>query len=387
MPELNLFIEFGRRNLTMMNRIAISAALLAGVMSAQAVVTGSMSAMTSFGNIGTGWYQPLGAPASDWPSLGNSTAANTRGIAFANNNLYVATREGGNAISIHDKDTGKKTGTLNMTGVTGGAVVVSAVRTDADGRIYLSNVTTNATTTAVKIYRWDNNSSAPTVVFNSAIPGAYRLGDSMDVIGSGNNVKIALGINNTGGTAPAGSAGYSILSSDPTTGVFSAANYAFGAPVVAGDFRLGITFLDSNTVMGTQGGAAARLTSLTGGLLGTSPLSTLSERGMDYTTIDGVKVLATIDTVSSLVRIYDMTNPSAPVSLASLDLTSGSTIAGNNGLSAVAWGNISGKNATLYALNANDGIQAFNVTVVPEPATMTALAFGLAAMARRRKQK
>ena len=371
----------------MMNRIAISAALLAGVMSAQAVVTGSMSAMTSFGNIGTGWYQPLGAPASDWPSLGNSTAANTRGIAFANNNLYVATREGGNAISIHDKDTGKKTGTLNMTGVTGGAVVVSAVRTDADGRIYLSNVTTNATTTAVKIYRWDNNSSAPTVVFNSAIPGAYRLGDSMDVIGSGNNVKIALGINNTGGTAPAGSAGYSILSSDPTTGVFSAANYAFGAPVVAGDFRLGITFLDSNTVMGTQGGAAARLTSLTGGLLGTSPLSTLSERGMDYTTIDGVKVLATIDTVSSLVRIYDMTNPSAPVSLASLDLTSGSTIAGNNGLSAVAWGNISGKNATLYALNANDGIQAFNVTVVPEPATMTALAFGLAAMARRRKQK
>jgi hypothetical protein len=38
-------------------------------------------------------------------------------------------------------------------------------------------------------------------------------------------------------------------------------------------------------------------------------------------------------------------------------------------------------------VNTNNGVHAFNVTVVPEPATMTALAFGLAAIARRRKQK
>jgi hypothetical protein len=377
---------------TMMNRIAISAALLAGVMSAQAVVTGSISGMTTFGDLGTGWMTPNAV--APYIVTGGSGTNNTRGVAYGNGQVYVATRQGGTFIHILNATTGQKIGNLNMAGVSGGSgASLTNVRVDSDGRIYASNLVVNASTSNLKVYRWDNDGATATVVYNAANPAAIRLGDSMDLIGGGTNVRMAFGINNT--TAGAVNQGYTILDQDSTNANnFLATNYSFPSPFAPGDARLGITFLgDRDTLLNAQSGTTGRQTSIAGGVptfTATRALTSASERGMDYTVIDGVGVLATVDTASSLVRIYDMTTTGNPILLSSADLN-GSLAADNitngNGTSALAWGAVSGKTAKLYMVNTNNGVHAFNVTVVPEPATMTALAFGLAAIARRRKQK
>jgi hypothetical protein len=278
-----------------------------------------------------------------------------------------------------------------MTGVSGGAVVLTQIRTDADGRIYLVNVASPASATSpFKVYRWDTEASAPVVVYSGVPLTGARLGDSFDVIGSGNNVRMVAGYSNS--PAVTGNTGYAVFNVDSTNANnFLSTHYAFGAPnTVAGNFRLGLTFTSSrDSIMGTQGSTGGRLTSIAGGVgsfVSNQTLSSASERHMDFTVIDGVKVLATMDSISSLARIYDMTNESAPALLASVDLT-GTDLSNGDGTGNLAWGAVSGKNATLYGVNTNNGVFAYNVTVVPEPATMTALALGLAAVARRRKQK
>jgi hypothetical protein len=120
------------------------------------------------------------------------------------------------------------------------------------------------------------------------------------------------------------------------------------------------------------------------------------ERPLDISLINGVWVLATIEAGTTAgnhddVRLWDVTSAilnhnNSKTLLATLNLTSGFTTSGGNG--AITWGAISGGNATLYAMSVNNGIQAFNVTVVPEPATASILALaglGLGATRRRRQ--
>jgi hypothetical protein len=72
-----------------------------------------------------------------------------------------------------------------------------------------------------------------------------------------------------------------------------------------------------------------------------------------------------------------MTNPSVPALVASSKLAT-SANPNTNGTGQTTWGTVTGKTATLYAMNTNNGIQAFTVTV-PEPSS-TAL-FGIATIA------
>ena len=86
----------------------------------------------------------------------------------------------------------------------------------------------------------------------------------------------------------------------------------------------------------------------------------------------------------SHVSIYDVSDPSAPIYLASGNNTTGALTANGNGTGQVAWGDVVDNgngtlSRTLYAMSTNQGIQAFNVTLVPEPASIAlcALAFGV----------
>ncbi len=138
--------------------------------------------------------------------------------------------------------------------------------------------------------------------------------------------------------------------------------------------------------MAGSAGTNGRLTAYSGAagtLVGTIPLAA-SERGLDVALVGGVPVLATLDTVTSGVNVYDVSSPLTPVLLASGNATSGALTANANGTVAVSWGAISGDSATLYAMSTNHGIQAFTFTV-PEPATAGLAALGLFGLLRRRR--
>lgn len=362
----------------------------------------SIVPLTSFG--GDGWLAP-----SENPFL--LSANNERGIAFSStrNHLYLVSRTGGTSVRILDAITGNETGVLDVTGITGGTFALNKIAVGADGAIYGSNLRTGSTATQTfRVYRWADETSAPALIFDSlGLGNNTRLGDDFDAIGSGANTRLVAGYNQSGSNVVAGTNGYLVIdptasAATPTTPAFNAVMFAGSPPPFPGDFRLGITFLEASgntgVVLGTQGtvigataGATApRLTSYVDnqGTLLASPQfsSTNTERILDFAEVGGTDLLATVDTTSNAVRIYDLTDPAVPVLLGSANATSGSPITNTNGAGDARWGAISGNTATLYAMNTNNGIQAFTVTV-PEPGSTALLATAAASLAARRRRR
>lgn len=359
-------------------------ALSAGV-AAHAGIT--LSAKSTFGNFGgpggAGWYSP-----GEGGNAFIGTAGLERGLAYssATNKLYMLSRNGGVNIRIMNADTGADEGNLNATGISGGTFAANMIASDGDGNVYAANLTTNTNTSALKVYRFgpaDLTGGTPsTTVFNSTITaaGTSRLGDSFDAMGSGANARLVLGFS--------GSNGYTVI----TPGGSATTSNAI-ASTGNGDFRLGVTFVGSTAqVWGKQTGAnpgAAPLRRTTSGVLdGSSTLTSGGEMAMDYATVGGFNLLATLDANSSIVRIYEVTGSGAGTTLtlrSSLTTTSGTLTANGNAAGQVRFGAISGNKATIYAMSSNQGVQAFEVAV-PEPASMIAIGFGIAAIVRRKKK-
>lgn len=327
-----------------------------------------VSPLSSFGS-GDGWYSP---GEGGYPYLG--TANLERGLAFGNGELYLLSRQGGINVRRLSPITGTDLGGLDVTGIAGGTFAANMVGVGGDGAIYAGNLSTAANSN-FKVYRWADNDAAPTVAYDGT-PGAPRLGDSFAVRGSGADTRIAVS-----GT---GSSGFAVI--DPT---LSTASLITVPDTGAGDYRLGLTWVDSDTLIGAQGSAPFRVTDIagdTGTLVGNPATTSLSERFIAYTVIAGVPLFASVDSVSSAVRIYDASDLSTLQLLATVNNTSGTLAANGNGVGSVAWGPNFGDSAFLYAMSANQGIQAFVVTI-PEPTTTTLLLLGggLLLGARRRK--
>jgi hypothetical protein len=343
--------------------------------------------LSSFGG-GDGWLAP---GEGGYTFLG--TANNERGLAFGNGDLYLVSRNGGNFIRILDPLTGADIGSLNTTGVSGGTFAVNTIGVGTDGAVYVANLTTQSTTSPYRVYSWANNGATPTVAYsgNGGLAGA-RLGDSLAVIGSGASTLLAAGYNSS--PVVTGNNGYAIIS--PTAGTATAIGFT-GTPPNAGDFRLGLTFTDSSHVLGTAGSSLYRDTSFSGSsgtLIGSpgipDPAGATADRLLSYTLLDGVALLAVQSIGDSHVSLYNATDPNAPVYIGALNNTSGSLTANGNGTGELAWGAVTANgdgsfSETLYAMSTNQGIQAFVVTVVPEPATCSLLALGLVAVACRKK--
>jgi hypothetical protein len=359
--------------------------IIVGTLSASAQVT--LTALSSFGG-GDGWLAP-GEGGYTYLGTGN----NERGIAYGNNSLYLVSRNGGSFIRILDPLTGADLGALNTTGISGGTFAVNTIAVGQDGVIYAANLTTQSTTTPYKVYAWANNGATPTVAYsgNGGLAGS-RLGDSLAAIGGGSSTLLAAGY----GSSPlvAGNNGYAIIS--PTTSTATAIGFT-GTPPNAGDFRLGITFTDSSHVLGTQGSSLYRNSSFSGSTgtpLGNpaipDPAGATADRLLAFTVLDGMSLLAVQSIGDSHVSIYNATDPNNPIYIASLNNTSGTLTANGNGTGELAWGAVTANgdgsfSENLYAMSSNQGIQAFVVTVTPEPATWSLLALGLAAVACRKK--
>jgi hypothetical protein len=332
----------------------------------------------------------------EYSHLDNTPGADlARGFAYnpATSNLLLVSRDGGASVRVLNGSTGAETGTLNLGAgvISGGTFTGNMIAAADDGAIYMCNLA-SPTTANFKVYRWANEVSTPTLAFSSTTVSTGRLGDDFDAIGSGSATLLLAGESNSTGVDPRN--GFVVLNT--ADGVnFSGTRVGFaGSPPTPGDFRLGITFLDTDTVMGAASSGQLRLADFsgaTGTLVDSTPTASAAERPMDYVVAGGMALLATIDTNSSLVRVYDMTDPNNPVLLATANNTSATVGIGGfqtngSGLGQVKWGAFDGTNIDLYAMSSNQGIQAFVVTI-PEPGAASVLGLlcgGMLLLRRRR---
>jgi hypothetical protein len=350
----------------------------------------TISAMTTFGN-GDGWRAPGEVVSGDLAGTATGSTYNylgigalERGMAYnpVTKNIVVVSRStAGNGLRVLNGSTGADAGFLNQgTGIiSGGTFTTSMIDVDANGVLYVCNLSTSAAA-AFKIYRWSSETAtAPTVSFN-ALSGLVRTGDSFALTGTGSSTVFA-----AAGTSPgANNSNFAIMTGASTT-VATAYTTIASTTNGSNDYRLSLTFVDSNTLIGNQGGAA-RITDFAGSasVTGSVPLSA-AQRPIDYIDLWGTPALAVLDANNSVITIYDITNPTAPISMASMTTTTGTLTANGNGTGSVSWGEITSTTATLYAMSTNQGIQAFTITNIPEPTSIALLGMLSLVGLRRRK--
>lgn len=121
------------------------------------------------------------------PSWFSPTASTERGLAYTfkndNHRLYVVSRPN---VLILDAQTGDLIGNLNVSGISGGTFTLNDVEVTEDGKIIAANLTTNASSSPFKIYKWDEEDSNPELIITYS-GGTYRLGDKITVVGSWND--------------------------------------------------------------------------------------------------------------------------------------------------------------------------------------------------------
>lgn len=401
----------------MRSRFAISGKFYgwAVALAAACSVHGVASAATlipdvAFGG-GDGWRAPfevLGGDAAGtetgglYKFLGNALTdtgvnpGNTeRGLAFnatTGNLLLVSRGTGTDRIRILDATTGVDKGALDMTDVTGGTFAMNMIGVADDGAIYMANLSTDLNASPYKIYRWENEAAIPTVAYigggagNPAPPLAgARLGDSFDVIGSGANTRLVAGY----GSAPAvaGNNGFALFDTDNGS-TFTASSVSISAgpefaAVPAGEFRLGVSFIDSDTVMGKSGlnpTTVVDVSGTNGTVTAQHGTDGIVLRPMDYAMVDGRPLMALVEASNgqgeasrARIFVYDMTDPSLPLEdrkigeASALPFTAGgpNQFINGNSVGQVKFGAINGNVATIYAMSTNNGIQAFTLTFDP----------------------
>jgi len=181
----------------------------------------------------------------------------TRGVAYnpVNDHVYVVSRTGGLKVIILNAATGDSLGQLDVTGISGGFFSLNMIDVASDGVIYACNLSLNSgADTVFKVYRWANESSAPTVAVSWRVDGRY--GDAFAVDGSGTNTKIYA----SGG----GNAKVAVFGT--TDGV----NFTFEKSVTVGTgrARLGIDIDENGNIWGNGAGTIAGVWDQGGNLLG-----------------------------------------------------------------------------------------------------------------------
>jgi hypothetical protein len=304
--------------------------------------------------------------ATTFPDTGNLT----RGGGFnpVSGNLLVATRAGGTGVRVLSGTTGSEIGTLNMTGVSGGTFALNMIGVAADGAIYGANLTATSATIPLTVYRWANESAAPTVIY-SGNPGTGRFGDSLAVRGSGSSTEIVLG------QGSGGSQLFRLGTADGST--FTGTTFTVPG-IATGDLRLGLDFGEGSTIYAKQGGALRYISydvsTLTATLTSSFTLGTGGGTSGPLAYGDGLLVAYgyASTTGPNSVNLYDVaslvtTGANTPLDAELLATTN----ANSNGVGGV---DFNADGSIVYVIAPNNGVHAYRV--VPEPGTWALLGAG-----------
>jgi hypothetical protein len=306
------------------------------------------------------------------------TTDNTqRGLSYnpVTGHLLLANRAGGLSVNVLDSLTGADLGTLDVTGIAGGTFALNLIDVAADGAIYGANLTLNGSTDPFKIYRWANETAAPSLVY-SGNPGpsvVNRFGDTFAVRGAGNGTQIIAA--SRAGTV------VSVLLTPDGGSTFGA--YEVATDAAAGDVGLGIGFGAGDDFWGTASGRTLRhlevytmtMSAATVGNFGaTEGVSTAiafigTDPAQGY--LAGVELLAETD----MLHLYSVQG-GAPALLDSELLPTGN--ANVKGTGAIDFGG-----GLMYVLESNNGVTAYSI--IPEPQTYLLLGAGLLLLWARRK--
>ncbi|MDR1526329.1 MAG: T9SS type A sorting domain-containing protein [Dysgonamonadaceae bacterium] len=122
------------------------------------------------------------------------SGASIKRILFRNNKYYVLTTDP--KIRIYDAASQTWLGELNLTGVEGGDVLLSDIAFAADGKLLACNKATipfEAPSNYFKIYKWDNDNAAPTLLFQSQKQGNWTtgiVGETFATAGASDHLKV-----------------------------------------------------------------------------------------------------------------------------------------------------------------------------------------------------
>ena len=289
----------------------------------------------------------------------------TRGISYGfvggNNLFFVVSRSasiGGKQIMYYDALTGDSLGQLDNTGIVGGVAIVNDVEVSNDGKIFVSNMTTNASADAFKVYRYDSLSAAPVAVisYNAA---AERLGDKFTVTGSTADNSIVI-------WAADANAGSGLVHKFTTTDngiTFTSSTVDIGAPVTASSAAIGPLF-DQSFYWNSHGNNASKYDN-TGLLIGTIPSAVLGTSGSALrfmSNFTGNEYVVANDLLSTVNNAKIIKIPGGVPTSATLFASTpvlGLTSAG--GLGDVSIQQVSSFLFNVYVLSANNGFGAYQV--------------------------
>ena len=358
----------------------------------------TLSPLTTFGS--NGWLAPGSNP---YVTTDNSQ----RGLGWnpVTKNVVLPSRSGGNFVAIINGTTGIVSGTLDTTGVSGGTLAMMGAGVSDDGAIYVPNLQSGSSALSpFKIYSWtgESDTNAPSIAFSQVNPqttsGAFRFADAFAVYGSGTSLKFAAaGTTSSGSTAGLPNNSNFMIGSLDGSNTNTIYRNIPNTLTASNDYRLGITFVDADTVIGNQGTSAkitdfvaATTLSNTGAIVTGSIAMGAADRPLDYTVINGQALLAVVNTNSSLISIYDITNPAAAALLTTGSTVSGLLTANANATGGLQWGEmLSPTSQVLYAMSSNQGVQAMVFQAVPEPSTYAMMggAFAVIGVIASRKRK
>lgn len=124
-------------------------------------------------------------------SLINPGSDITRGAVYnpQTDHVLVATRFNGTNVYILSAASGDTIGRMNTEGISGGTYPINLIAIADDGKIYVCNLSAPQFTpgSTFKIYRFENESAAPELIFENALDNE-RYGDSFAAVGSGENL-------------------------------------------------------------------------------------------------------------------------------------------------------------------------------------------------------
>ena len=281
-----------------------------------------------------------------------------RGMAYnpVTDHVLVVARETSpilKGVYVLDADTGAEVGQLDITGIEGGTIVLIKPGVADDGAIYAANFGSfNPTGTQTTIYRWANESAAPTIAFKgNPTPGGAneQWGKNFAVRGSGVDTQILMETRRQ------------VLALFTTTnGVdFTPTVLQSTAPTDA--FSHGIAFGPGNTFFGKAVGEALYHMSFDPAAGTATPLHIYPEAGNRLAGIDvdlGKNLLAGISVQDGpdALELYDISDTGGMVDLLDAELfpvDNANTVIGGNAAF--------GSNNMVFALDTNNGLVAYRI--------------------------